>query len=215
MIKYISAALVTLILMPTLAWASADQTAQPPAVKASFPKGVAIQLPTLADKMKNIDNSELTLKEAMGEKGLLVIFSCNHCPYVKAWLDRMVAVSHQAMSQKIGVIVINSNDPQHNPEDSFEKMKELAQKAGMKFPYVVDATSNMARAFGAARTPEAFLYNPQGTLVYHGAIDDNSDASKVSKNYLADAIVALTSGKPVTEASTKFIGCSIKFRKRT
>ena len=108
---------------------------------------------------------------------------------------------------------MNSNDPKVAAGDSFDGMQVRAKERGMQFPYVVDATSNVARAFGATKTPEAFLFDKDGKLVYHGTIDDNGeDAAKVEKWYLKDALEAVAGGKDVAVKETKSIGCGIKFR---
>jgi len=164
-------------------------------------------------KMLGVDGKEVSLAQLMGEKGLLVIFSCNHCPWVKAWQGRMVALGNEYAKKGVGVVAVNSNDPTAYPEDDLPHMKEQAKEHGYQFPYVVDSTSEVARAFGATRTPEAFLFDAQGRLVYHGAIDDNAEKpQEVKKTYLADALAALVEGKPIPVAETKALGCSIKFR---
>ncbi|MEW5876814.1 MAG: thioredoxin family protein [Acidobacteriota bacterium] len=164
-------------------------------------------------KMKGVDGKEVTLKELMGAKGLLVIFSCNHCPWVKAWQARMVALGNEYSQKGVGVVAVNSNDVTAYPDDDMEHMIAQAKEHGYRFPYVMDATSDVARAFGATRTPEAFLFDAQGKLVYHGAIDDNAEKpQEVKKTYLADALAAVVAGKPVPVAETKALGCSIKFR---
>lgn len=165
-------------------------------------------------KMKNVDGRELTIKEVAGAKGTLVIFSCNHCPWVKAWEQRIAELGNACKAKAIGVIVVNPNDPAAYPEDSFEGMQERAKARGFQFPYVVDSTSGVARAFGATRTPEAFLFDSTGVLVYHGAIDDNAeDAARVTKRYLRDALDAVAAGSKPAVAESKAIGCSIKLRK--
>lgn len=164
-------------------------------------------------KMKGVDGKEVTLKELMGAKGLLVIFSCNHCPWVKAWEARMVALGNEYSQKGVGVVAVNSNDITVYPDDDMDHMVAQAKEHGYRFPYVMDATSEVARAFGATHTPEAFLFDAQGKLVYHGAIDDNAEKpQEVKKTYLADALAAVVAGKPVPVAETKALGCSIKFR---
>lgn len=166
-----------------------------------------------AIKLTGVDGREVSLKELMGPKGLLVIFSCNHCPWVKAWQARMVALGNGYSKKGIGVVAVNANDPVAYPDDDLAHMKAQAKEHGYQFPYVVDATSDVARAFGATRTPEAFLFDANGVLVYHGAIDDNAEKPEaVRKRYLADALEALLAGRPVPVAETKALGCSIKFR---
>jgi len=179
--------------------------------------GVALTLgdraPAADVKMKNVDGRELTIGEVAGARGTLVIFSCNHCPWVKAWEQRLAELGNACKAKGIGVIVVNPNDPAAYPEDSFEGMQERAKARGFQFPYVVDSTSGVARAFGATRTPEAFLFDAAGALVYHGAIDDNAeDAAKVTKHYLRDALDAVATGARPAIAESKAIGCSIKLR---
>ena len=131
--------------------------------------GVALTLgdraPAADVKMKNVDGRELTIGEVAGARGTLVIFSCNHCPWVKAWEQRLAELGNACKAKGIGVIVVNPNDPAAYPEDSFEGMQERAKARGFQFPYVVDSTSGVARAFGATRTPEAFLFDAAGVLV--------------------------------------------------
>jgi peroxiredoxin len=169
--------------------------------------------PSSAVKMKCVDGRELSLTDAKGAKGLLVVFTCNHCPYVKAWETRIASLGNEFAARGVGVIAVNPNDPAQYPEDGFEPMQQRARERGFAFPYVVDATSGVARAFGATRTPEAFLFDATGRLVYHGTIDDNGeDEAKVTKPYLRDALEAVAAGKAPAVAETKSIGCSIKFR---
>jgi len=176
--------------------------------------GIGDPIPAADLAMKNVNGREVAIKDVAGPKGTLVIFSCNHCPYVKAWEARLVALGNDAVKRGVGVIAINSNDPSSFPEDGFEAMKEKAGARGYAFPYVVDAgASRLARAFGASHTPEAFLFDAKGMLVYHGAIDDNvEDAAKVTRPYLHDAVDAVVSGARPAVAESKAIGCSIKFR---
>ena len=170
-------------------------------------------LPMKDTVLHNVDGKDVTIAQIAGEKGTLVIFTCNHCPFAKAWESRIVALGNAARTRGVGVIAINSNDPKVAPDDGFESMQQRAKEKGFQFPYAVDDTSNVARAFGATRTPEAFLFDASGKLVYHGAIDDNSeDAAAVQSHYLGDAVEALVAGKPLTLAETKALGCTIKFR---
>ena len=164
-------------------------------------------------KMKGVDGAWHTLQGVAGEKGTLVLFSCNACPWVKKWEDRMSDIGNAYQKKGIGVIMINSNDPNKVAEDGYDEMVARAKAKKFGFPYVVDATSEVARAFGATRTPEAFLFDAKGKLVYHGAIDDNaSDAKAVEVPYLKNALNALIAGEAISQAQTKALGCSIKFR---
>ncbi len=174
--------------------------------------GDRIPLPDV--KMRNVDARELAIADVAGPKGTLVIFTCNHCPYVKAWESRLVALGNDAVARGVGVVAINPNDPAAYAEDGFETMKARAKADGYRFPYVVDAgASRLARAFGATHTPEAFLFDSSGALVYHGAIDDNvEDAAKVTRRYLNDAVGAVVSGARPAVGETKAIGCSLKLK---
>ena len=171
------------------------------------------KVPAANVKMKNVDGKEVSITDVAGPKGTLVMFSCNHCPFVKAWETRIAETGNTYMKKDIGVIVINSNDPNVQAPDGYAEMQKRAKERGFQFPYVVDATSDVARAFGASRTPEAFVFDAGGKLVYHGAIDDNhKDAANVDKHYLRDALDALVAGKDIAVKETKAVGCSIKFR---
>jgi peroxiredoxin len=179
------------------------------------PKPLAIggAIPMAGEKMKNIDGRQIAVADVKGPKGTLVIFTCNACPYAKAWEDRIVALGNEFAGLGVGVVAVNANDPGKNVEDGYDTMKTRAHDKGYRFPYVVDATSNVARAYGATRTPEAFLFDAQGKLVYHGTVDDNAqDPDKVTARYLRDALQAVSSGQDVAVKETKALGCSIKFR---
>jgi peroxiredoxin len=163
-------------------------------------------------EMKNIDGSTISLGDARGKKGTLVIFTCNHCPFVLGWQDTMVAIGNTYAEQGVGVIFINSNDPSVKG-DTYEGMQELAKKEGYTFPYVVDATSDVARHFGAAKTPDIFLFDAEGKLVYQGAVGEGGRSPKAGgQTWLQDALEALIAGRPIETAQTKAVGCSIKFR---
>jgi peroxiredoxin len=168
--------------------------------------------PMATTKMKNVDGKEVSVADVAGKGGTLVIFTCNHCPFVIAWEGRIAEIGNAFLKKGVGVIAINPNNPSEKPEDGYEQMQARAKKLGLEFPYVVDTTSEVARAFGASRTPEIFLFDADGKLVYHGAVDDNKDAKSVDKRYLQDALDALLAGKPIPVAETKAVGCTIKWR---
>lgn len=163
--------------------------------------------------MKNVDGLERTVASVAGEKGTLVVFTCNHCPFAQAWEGRITELGNAFMNQGVGAIAINSNDTERFPGDAFEPMQERAKTAGMKFPYVVDATSEVARAYGAEKTPEAFLFDAQRRLVYRGAIDANAqEPEKVQVHHLRNALEALVAGTPIPRPEVPAVGCSIKLR---
>ncbi len=167
-------------------------------------------IPGASLKMMDISGKEVSLADVKGENGLLVIFSCNTCPYVKLSEARIKESATLARKNKIGVIAVNSNEAQRNDDDSFEAMKKYASSQVYDFNYVVDKNSKLANAFGASRTPQCFLFDKKG-LVYRGAIDDNvKDASEAKEHYLNDAISAVGIGNTVKTSSSKSIGCSIK-----
>ena len=169
-------------------------------------------IPMADNQMKATDGSMVSVASASGEKGTLVVFSCVHCPYVKAWDDRMTKIGNDAKDAGFGVIFINSNSTEKSPGDGLEQMAGQAKAQGYSFPYVHDSNSEMAKAFGATRTPEAFLFDGSGKLVYHGTIDDNAqEPGAVEATYLKDAVMALSKGSSIKMAETKAIGCSIKF----
>jgi peroxiredoxin len=179
------------------------------------PAGLAIgnAAPMTDVKMKNVDGKEVTIAGVKGAKGTLVVFSCNHCPWAKAWESRIVELGNTYPKRGVGMIVINSNDPSAYAEDAYPAMQQRSRQRGMKYPYVVDATSEVARAYGATRTPEAFLFDAKGRLVYHGTVDDNAhEPDKVEHRYLRDALDAIVAGHEVAVKETKALGCSIKFR---
>lgn len=167
-------------------------------------------------KMKSVDGRSFSLTDVRGKNGTLVIFTCNACPWAKAWESRIVDIGNAGIKQGVGVIAINPNDPKKAREDDFTTMKARAKQRGMEFPYVVDATSDVARAFGATKTPEAFLFDAEGKLVYHGTIDDNAhEPGNVQARYLTDAVTAVATGAVPAVQETKSLGCSIKFRSKS
>lgn len=167
-------------------------------------------IPKTDYKMLDVSGKEVTLAEVKKENGLLVIFSCNTCPYVKLSETRIKEVAAFANRNKIGIILVNSNEAQRDAEDSLDEMKKYATAQSYDFSYVVDKNSQLANAFGATRTPHVFLFD-KNALVYRGAIDDNiKDANEAKEHFLKDAIIAVGSGKTVKVNSTKSVGCSIK-----
>ena len=172
-------------------------------IGATIPKGDVKMMDAVSGK-------EISLSEAKGTKGLLVIFSCNTCPYVGYYKSRIKESALQAKRNGIGVIIVNSNEGKRDDDDSFEAMKKYASEQKFDFPYVVDTNSELANAFGATKTPHVFLFDNNG-LVYKGAIDDNpKDASAVKERYLRDALAAVMKGQEIKINATKSIGCTIK-----
>jgi thioredoxin-related protein len=169
------------------------------------------QLPKADVKMKDISGKEITLKDAKKANGILVMFSCNTCPYVVKNQDRTREICKYALDNNIGVVLINSNEGQRSSDDSYDAMKKYAEANGYKWYYVVDKNSELADAFGANRTPENFLFNKDGKLIYHGAIDDNpGDAGSVGRKHLHEAIGEMLNGKDVSVKTSRSVGCTIK-----
>jgi peroxiredoxin len=178
-------------------------------------RGLAIgdAAPSTDVKMENVDGRKISIDDAKGKKGTLVIFTCNHCPAAKAWEDRIAAITAEYAKKDVGVLLVNSNNDVEYPEDNLEAMKTRAREKKFEVPYVVDATSDVARAFGAAKTPEVFLFDANLKLAYHGAVDDNmKDASAVKERYLAMALESVLKGEKVAKPEVTASGCGIKFR---
>jgi hypothetical protein len=167
-------------------------------------------------KMKNAVDGKLksvSIADVTGKAGTLVIFTCDHCPFARGWEGRIVELGNAYVKKGVGVILINANDPSEHEEDGFAGMQARAKSADMQIPYVVDETSNVARAFGATVTPEVFLFDRHGKLAYHGAVDDNrKEPDKAQNHYLKDALDAVVSGKSPVPPETKSLGCGIKYR---
>jgi thioredoxin-related protein len=175
------------------------------------PLPIGAPIPKSETKLKDISGKEVSLQEAKTNKGLLVMFSCNTCPYVIKNQQRTAEVCAYAKSEGIGVAILNSNEAKRTDDDSYEAMRDYAKDQGYNWYYLVDKSSELADAFGANRTPECFLFNAEGKLVYHGAIDDNpSDPESVSRKHLLVAIDEMKSGKEISVKESRSVGCSIK-----
>ncbi|EON78423.1 Alkyl hydroperoxide reductase and/or thiol-specific antioxidant family (AhpC/TSA) protein [Lunatimonas lonarensis] len=173
-------------------------------------KAIDFDLPT-------VNGERVSLKNHSDAKGFLVVFSCNTCPYVVAYEDRMIELHNKFAPMGYPLIAINPNDPKISPGDSFEKMQERAKKKGFPFSYAFDETQEITRAYGATNTPQVYLLEKSGNeyiVRYIGAIDNNyQDESAVTKRYVEDAVSALLTGGTVPEERTRAIGCTIKWRK--
>ena len=135
-------------------------------------------------KLKGVDGKEYSLDSFSDKKVLIVIFSCNHCPYVQAYEDRIIAIQKDFEEKGLAVVAVNSNDDSQYPDDSFENMKKRASEKHFNFPYLRDEDQSLAKAFDASHTPEIFLFDEERKLVYHGKIDDNwKDEKAIKKRY--------------------------------
>ena len=176
----------------------------------------------IGDKVENfsllntIDNEQVALADYKDKAGVIVIFTCNHCPYAKLYEDRIMELDKKMSAQGFPVVAISTNDPQKEPDDSPENMQKRALEKGYAFPYLFDATQEVAQSFGATRTPHVFLLHNRGGefyLAYIGAIDDNTnDPDAVEVRFVENAVKALKSGLPPNPATTKAIGCTIKWK---
>lgn len=169
-------------------------------------------------RLKNVDGSYVSLSDYQDEKGAIVIFTCNHCPYSQAWEQRIIQIDKQFDPKGYPVVAIQPNDPKLAPGDSFENMKKRAGKKNYTFPYLMDETQEVYRTFGATATPHVYVLENEGKdfiVRYIGTIDDNyKDADKVEKKYLASAVNALMNGEKPEPQKTKAIGCSIKDKEK-
>jgi peroxiredoxin len=170
--------------------------------------------PAIDFELPGVDGGRHTLASARGPQGLLVMFICNHCPYVKAVLHRILRDTRELAALGVGSIAIMSNDPTDYPEDSWENMQRLARDRAFPFPYVLDATQEVAQAYGAVCTPDFFGYNARLELQYRGRLDESRKeaAPEGVRRDLFEAMrqVALTGQGPALQ--TAGIGCSIKWR---
>lgn len=172
---------------------------------------VGTTLPSPTVKMKDVSGKELTLNDAKKENGLLVMFSCNTCPFVIKNQERTKEICNYAKSKGLGVVLINSNDGSRGGADSYEAMKKYASTQGYEWVYAVDEKSQIANAFGANRTPEVYVFDKNDKLVYKGAIDDNpGNAGGVKRQHLKLAIDATVEGKDVAVKESRSVGCGIK-----
>lgn len=172
---------------------------------------IGSEIPMASTAMKSTDGKTITLDKAKTTNGLLVMFSCNTCPYVIKSEARTKEMMEYAKSKNIGMVIINSNEAKRGDEDSDKAMAKYAKKMGYKVPYVIDEKSAVADAFGATRTPEVFLFDGNGKLMYKGAMEDNPTTPNESKElYLKAAIDKMMVGQVPDPASTKSIGCTIK-----
>ncbi len=160
-----------------------------------------------------IDDKTYSLKTFSDKNILIIIFSCNHCPYVQAYEERIINLQKDFEKDGVQIIAINSNDDVKYPDDSFDEMKKRTELKKFNFPYLRDETQDVAKAFGATHTPQIFLFDEQRKLKYEGKIDDNwQEPEKVKSAYLKDAIVEVLNGKEVSVPETFSIGCTIKWK---
>jgi peroxiredoxin len=164
--------------------------------------------------LHSIDGKKYSLNSFKDKKALIIIFSCNHCPYVQAYENRIMAIQKDYEEKGVSIVAINSNDAVQYPDDSFEEMKKRAVLKKFNFVYLRDEDQSVAQNFDAAHTPEIFLFDKERKLVYHGKIDDNwREEQKVKTKYLREALDEMLSGKEISVPETYSIGCTIKWKR--
>ena len=169
-------------------------------------KAVPFELP-------GVDDSNHALADYADKEAIGVVFTCNHCPYARAWEDRLIEIQADFAGRGVQLVAISANDAKKYPDDGFPRMKERSEEKGYNFPYLYDESQEVARAYGAERTPEIFLFDKGGTLRYHGAVDDNyDDPAAVRSHYLIDAIEAVLGGSEPATTKTVPVGCTIKWK---
>ena len=160
-----------------------------------------------------VDNKFYSLDSFADKKILIVIFSCNHCPYVQAYEQRIISIQKEFSEKGVQIVAINSNEDKNYPEDSFDEMIKRSNEKQFNFPYLRDETQEVAKAYGATHTPEIFLFDQERKLRYHGKIDENwKEPEKVKYQYLRKAIEEVLEGKEVSIPETFSIGCTIKWK---
>jgi hypothetical protein len=180
-----------------------------PATNGPLPIGSS--LPKADAKIMDISGQTISLGEAKKKNGLLVMFSCNTCPVVRAYQERTRQICQYAQEHELGVVLLNSNEGSRSGGDSYQDMQSYAKKQSYQWFYAVDKDDILANAFGANRTPECFLFDANSKLVYHGAIDDSpGNPEQVRRQHLKEAISEMLDGKEVSIKESRSIGCSIR-----
>lgn len=161
-----------------------------------------------------VSGKKISFKDIQGEKGTLVMFICNHCPFVKHVIEELVRIGHDYIPQGIGMVAINSNDVENYPDDHPEKMKELAEQLNFPFPYLFDESQEVAKAYDAACTPDFDLFDTNAKCVYRGQLDASRPGNNEPVNgaNLRKAMDLVVNGQEVPEDQTPSVGCNIKWK---
>lgn len=163
--------------------------------------------------LPGVDGEAYSLSNYQDKAAVAVVFTCNHCPYARAWEDRIVSIQNDYADRGVQVLAINANDAERYPDDGFQQMQQRAGEKSFSFPYLHDESQEVATAYGAERTPEVFLLDGEEKLAYHGAVDDSyDDPNAVREHYLRDAIEAVLSGENPSTSETRPVGCTIKWK---
>lgn len=163
--------------------------------------------------LKGTDGKTHSLVEIMGKKGTAVVFTCNHCPFARAYEDRLIELANSYASKGINFVAINPNDPKVAPDDGFDQMVDRAKEKSLPYPYLVDETQDIAKAYGAQVTPHVFLLDAEGIVRYRGRVDNSAKVAEVKNNDLRNALDAIAEGKPVPVSATTAFGCGVKWKK--
>lgn len=183
-----------------------------PLITENGPETLPIGSPAPDFSLPGIDGKTYSLSSFAGARAIVLSFTCNHCPYAKAYEDRFMDLAREFGPQKVAFAAINPNDEVTYPDDSFAKMKERAAARGFNFPYLRDESQQVARAYGAVCTPHLFIVTG-GKIVYEGRVDDNWKEPAAAKSRdLRDAVAAVVAGQPVRNPRTNPMGCSIKWK---
>lgn len=178
------------------------------------PEKVSFGTPLPEFSLPATDGKTYSHRDFLNQKPLVVMFICNHCPYVKAIEDRLITLGNDLKKVGIHVVAICSNDSASYPEDSFENLRARAQEKNYPFVYLHDESQKIAQSFGAICTPDYFVYDAQGQLAYRGRLDDSwKEPSLVHNRELYNAVLELNDGKPISQPQTPSMGCSIKWVK--
>ncbi|POY36233.1 thioredoxin family protein [Solitalea longa] len=183
---------------------------------SAFAQGYKVGDKATDFKLKNVDGKTVSLADYKSAKGFIVVFTCNHCPYAKAYESRIMELSKAYAAKEYPVIAINPNDPTAYPEDSFDNMKKRSSEKKYTFPYLLDESQAIAKAYGATKTPHVFVLQKtaNGNVVeYIGAIDNDTEGVNANKvKYVEDAVNALLLNKKPETTTTKAVGCGIKWK---
>jgi len=165
-----------------------------------------------AFELVGVDDKIYALDDFVGSKAMLIVFMCNHCPYVKSKLNSILKLHDQFKSKGVAVVGINSNDPDYHDE-GFENMKKFAMERGIKFPYLFDETQDVAKAYGATCTPDSFLFDKDVKLVFHGRIDNALTLDQTPTEFtMANNITKILNGQKIDKTFESSMGCSIKWK---
>ena len=166
-------------------------------------------------QLPGVDSKTYSLETFSDKNVLVIIFMCNHCPYVKAVLQRLIALQAETAHKGVQLIGINSNDVDRYPDDSMENMQKITKEKGINFPYLLDVSQEMAKTYDAVCTPDIYVYGKERKLLYRGRIDDNWEhEEKVTQRNLKEALDCIVAGKEVPREQISSIGCSIKWKQK-